>query len=292
MRTKTPWVSNPPPLNTKEDIIKWLDLVDVKNYTLRSSRPEEGIPGFIVDVAANLNMSHLDLERIPVRFGVVEGKFNCSCNNLKSLHNGPHTVRRSYNCFDNQLTTLEGAPKEIPEHFDAHENELMSLQGSPKTVGFSFNVEENKLMNLVGAPETVGQNFLAGWNNLTSLQGAPKVIDKNFEVQVNPLTDFLGAPDVIGGEFMIAATGITSLKTFKTQLAPDSILSITGTHIVELAHHYEQLNAYKESERPHIALYVESEEIDRIMEIYQEKEALSMSLPCSTDTENIWKHKI
>ena len=60
-----------------------------------------------VDVKGNVDMSEMNLTEIPVKFGKVEGYFNCSNNQLTSLKNLPNYILTSFDCSHNKLTSLK-----------------------------------------------------------------------------------------------------------------------------------------------------------------------------------------
>ena len=128
-----------------------VDYIDEKNY--------KKYIGKYVNVKENVDLSTLDLKKLPIRFGTVGNNFNCSYN---------------------KLTSLEGAPNEVGGNFSCYYNELTSLEGAPKVVGRSFLCYHSELTSLEGAPNEVGGDFYCGYNKLTSLKGAPKVVGGNF----------------------------------------------------------------------------------------------------------------
>jgi len=60
-----------------------------------------------VDVYGSVDMEGINLTEIPVKFGRVEGGFNCSKNQLTSLKNIPNYISTSFDCSHNQLTSLK-----------------------------------------------------------------------------------------------------------------------------------------------------------------------------------------
>ena len=164
-----------------------------EEYSIYQQHPSEGYFSFdpktgLVNIEGKFDCSHQDLEDFKgVRFGIVDGYFNCSGNKLKSLYGAPKKVTgriekdgsktRGYGdffCSSNQLTSLNGAPKTVGGYFGCDGNQLTTLVGAPKTVGGSFDCDGNQLTSLVGAPKTVGGSFNCHNNPLTSLDGAPK----------------------------------------------------------------------------------------------------------------------
>ncbi len=58
-----------------------------------------------VDVSTDVDISGRNLERIPIKFGIVWGKFLCHGNKLKSLAGAPDKATVLF-CQNNALTTL------------------------------------------------------------------------------------------------------------------------------------------------------------------------------------------
>ena len=61
-------------------------------------------------VYGSVNMTGMELEIIPYKFYQVDGRFDCSDNELKTLENCPSYVRDNFDCSNNKLVTLEGCP--------------------------------------------------------------------------------------------------------------------------------------------------------------------------------------
>ncbi len=61
-------------------------------------------------IKGDLDISNMELKSLPKLTSVIIlGTFNCSCNNLVSLENGPKQAT-IYDCSNNHLTNLFGAP--------------------------------------------------------------------------------------------------------------------------------------------------------------------------------------
>ncbi len=82
-----------------------------------------------VDVVGDVILSRLDLERLPVRFGAVDGSFWCDGNRLVTLEGAPSTVGGNFWCAGNRLTSLEGAPSTVGGSLHCYRNRLTSLRG-------------------------------------------------------------------------------------------------------------------------------------------------------------------
>jgi hypothetical protein len=129
-----------------------------------------------------------------IRFGVVNGSFNCRFNHLTTLEGAPREIGGGFNCSHNQLKSLEGAPGEIATNFTCGYNQLPSLKGAPKRVKNNFDCTDNQLTTLEGAPQGVGANFICNNNQLTSLKGAPDFIGRGLYCANNQLTSMDGLP--------------------------------------------------------------------------------------------------
>jgi hypothetical protein len=58
----------------------------------------------MIDVSCSVNMANMKLTKIPVKFGRVEGNFNCYNNQLTTLKNCPDWVGVAFVCWGNPLT--------------------------------------------------------------------------------------------------------------------------------------------------------------------------------------------
>jgi len=160
---------------------EFLDLLTRRgvNYTVR--------PDGIVDVDGNVIFLNINLTKIPIKFGIVNGSFACSHNQLTSLIGCPEEIGGSFDCSDNLLTSLEGCPEEVGGNFYCHYNQLTSLQGAPEKVKGYFDCSYNQLTSLEGSPKKVGKTFDCFHNQLTSLKGCPEEVGGIFHCDGNPV---------------------------------------------------------------------------------------------------------
>jgi hypothetical protein len=156
-----------------------LEYFGIKDYQINSDGS--------IDVNGGVNISNINLTKIPLKFGKVTGSFYCNGNLLKSLDGSPHQVGGEFDCKKNKLTSLEGCPKEVGAHFNCSYNQLTSLESAPKKVGGDFDCSENRLTSLESALKKVGGHFDCSYNQLTSLEGAPKKIQGDFISHGNKL---------------------------------------------------------------------------------------------------------
>ena len=169
----------------------WLDSMGIENYTINDE--------LIVNVSGSVWLSDKDLDYIPVQFGVVNGDFNCSKNNLTSLEGCPTKVGGIFSCLDNNLTSLKGCPTKVGGTFACFNNNLTSLERCPTKVGGYFNCYNNKLTSLEHCPTKVGGSFDCSHNNLTSLEHCPTKVYKSFDCSHNNLISLEHCPIEVGG---------------------------------------------------------------------------------------------
>ena len=128
----------------------------IKRYTINNG---------MVDVDGDVNLSDRDLDKLPLKFGIVTGYFYCQWNKLTSLEGSPKEVGGYFYCHYNKLKSLQGGPKIVVGSFDCSDNQLISLEGGPKEVGGGFYCYSNKLSSLKGAPRKFGEIFSCHRNN-------------------------------------------------------------------------------------------------------------------------------
>ena len=129
----------------------------IKNFMKRGKRNPDGSYDFdcnLYDVSGVVKDG-----KFTIKFGKVEGDFNCVNCGLTTLEGAPKYVGGNFKCNNNQLTSLEGGPEYVGKDFDCSFNKLTTLKGAPKYVGGSFYCVSNKLTSLEGAPEYVGVHF-------------------------------------------------------------------------------------------------------------------------------------
>ncbi|MBR4931917.1 MAG: hypothetical protein IKZ02_02695 [Alphaproteobacteria bacterium] len=63
----------------------------------------------------DIDLSHSNSTKLPDLSNVIlEGNFNCSCNQLFSLKGTPKIIKGSFNCSFNKLNTLDCVPNASP----------------------------------------------------------------------------------------------------------------------------------------------------------------------------------
>lgn len=147
-----------------------------------------------IDVEGDVNIKYTNLTRLPLKFGRVNGFFNCS--NIG-------------------LTSLKGAPEQVEYYFACNNNNLSSLKSGPKYVGGTYDCSHNMLQNLKGCATKIGRDLVCKMNKLKSLQGCPKEFFGRFNCSYNRLTDFSGVSEKFEGEMYANSNYLKNIKGFK-----------------------------------------------------------------------------
>jgi Leucine-rich repeat (LRR) protein len=120
-----------------------------------------------IDVDGNVWLNNFNLTKLPLKFGNVSGRFDCS---------------------DNQLTTLEGSPERVGENFDCSNNKLTSLYGGPQNVG-AFSCGQNQLTSLEGSPQIIDAFVHCKNNQITDFRGVPEFFEGIFYCEENSIEE-------------------------------------------------------------------------------------------------------
>lgn len=148
----------------------------------------------VIDVQGCVDIRYSNLTRLPLKFGQINGSFNCGGLALKSLKGAPEYVRYDFSCNNNELT---------------------SLKYGPKKVGGSYNCSNNELEDLAGCATEIGRDFSCKFNKIKSLSGCPKDFYGRFNCSHNRLTNFTGAPERFKGQIYANSNYLKNLKGFK-----------------------------------------------------------------------------
>jgi hypothetical protein len=163
---------------------------NIKNYTINDD--------YSIDVKGDVDLGNKGFIKLPLKFNIVSGYFDCRVNKLTTLEGCPKKIGGNFLCSYNRLTTLEGCPKKIGGDFRCSHNQLTILKGSPKSVLGNFHCDHNKLTTLEGSPKSVGGGFDCSHNRLTTLEGGPTSVGGYFLCVYNMLTTLEGVPESIG----------------------------------------------------------------------------------------------
>lgn len=132
----------------------------------------------LVDLEGDFSCKGLGIKDfMGIRFGRVNGNFNCSGNLLESLEGAPREVLNFFCERNPKIRSLAGGPVKA-DIYGCEECSLDSLDGSPEDVRL-FSCRNNVLRTLEGGPKKV-VSFWCKDNPLISLEGAPEELE-NFE---------------------------------------------------------------------------------------------------------------
>ena len=171
----------------------------------------------VVDVHDSVNLDNCNLERLPLRFGKVNGYFSCEHNRLTTLEGAPRIVSGGFYCMHNYLTDLIGSPELIDHDFNCSDNNLETLEGCIKKIGGKFFCNNNQLTTLIGGP-IEANGYSCCMNNLTSLEGAPKIVRGSFDCDSNQITSLIGSPRIILGYFSFDSNKVSSFEGCPEQI--------------------------------------------------------------------------
>jgi hypothetical protein len=217
---------------TKEEIITWLDLMKIKNYTLN--------PDLTVDVEGDVFLNDNNLITLPLQFGQIKGSFCIMGNGLESLKGCPKKITGAFDCSNNNLTSLEYFPqkieasiylhinlltsleginiKEVKGEFFCNKNYLTSLKYIPEIISGTCNCSDNDLISLDDGPKKVGI-FYINSNKLKSLNNCPEILHSLY-AQNNELVSLEGCPEIILGKLDVSCNQLTDL-TFSPLVAEE-----------------------------------------------------------------------
>lgn len=101
----------------------------------------------LIDVYGDVDLKSRNLTKLPLKFGVIKGYFNCGLNRLKTLENCPTEVLGEYfSCHNNSLTNLENGPLIVKGNYYCYSNDLKTNFTNCKIGGvFYTSTKENGL---------------------------------------------------------------------------------------------------------------------------------------------------
>ena len=102
-----------------------------------------------VDTTGDTSFRSLEITRLPVQFGKVDGKFDCSQTSLKTLEGCPRIVNSYFECEFTNITSFQGAPREINGNLYCRNNQFVSLQGMPDKIKGEIWIDYNQKLPLL-----------------------------------------------------------------------------------------------------------------------------------------------
>ncbi len=95
-----------------------------------------------IDVEGDVDLSDMNLKKLPLKFNNVSGSFWVTNNELETLEGSPQWVGGDYFVYGNNLKNLEGGPKVVIGEYSAQSNNINSTDGFPIEVG-DFDISYN-----------------------------------------------------------------------------------------------------------------------------------------------------
>ncbi len=100
-------------------------------------------PDLSIDVRGDVDLSDMNLQKLPLRFNRVTGSFWATNNILTSLDGSPQWVGKDFFVYNNNLSSLDGGAKVVMGEYSAQSNRLSSTNGFPLEVGSDFDISYN-----------------------------------------------------------------------------------------------------------------------------------------------------
>lgn len=167
----------------------------------------------LVNISGSFDASYNHLKDLDgINFGIVEGDFDVSDNELTSLKGCPEEVTGDFLCSSNFLNSLEGGPKIVRGNYHCSNNDLFDLTGLARGI-HSLTAVSCRLENIEGCPEMLtGDFFVASNPALRSLAGGPKNVDGDYDCSSCSLDSLEGAPERVGGFFNCSNNDLETLN--------------------------------------------------------------------------------
>ena len=217
-----------------------------------NSKWEQDEDGFI-NVDGDFEADYMDLKDLyGIKFGTINGDFNVSDNDLRSLEGCPKKVQGYFSCNSNYLNTLIGGPDSVKGDYICSNNNLFNLNfiakdfnglyasgndleylgDLPQSIKGDFFINYNVLLkSLEGSPKIIGGDYDCSDCKLESLKGGPEKVGGTFNCEKNNLNSLAGGPESVGGDFLLSYNKVGSLEDIATGT---KAISIVGNPISSL----------------------------------------------------------
>lgn len=118
----------------REKAKKWIKKAD-KNCKENTYIFDDDGEVIIIHASGTVDISNNKFEKIPFKFGSVNGSFIANNCDLITLVNSPFEVKGNYSATGNLIKTLAGAPEYVGKNFDISNNvHLNTFASGPQTV--------------------------------------------------------------------------------------------------------------------------------------------------------------
>lgn len=143
-------------------------VIDLMNEFIQRHNLKEGeykINGNLtLDVYHAIQLQEDDMieNKIPFKFGKIDGDFRISNIPIESLENSPNEVTGTYMITFTNIKTLEGSPRIVGKNFNVDFNrQLISLDGSPDKVGGDYKFFSSwNVRDIKGISPEIGGNVI------------------------------------------------------------------------------------------------------------------------------------
>lgn len=171
----------------------FMDQINVTKYKINDD--------LSVDCDENVDISKRGLVRIPIKFGQINGNFDCSMNNITNLVNSPVAITGHFDCSLNRIYTLIGGPRYVAGGYYCSDNNLEDLMGFPDYCQVVFDASRNNLKRLSGCPNRIEARFFdISYNRLTSLSDGP-LKTANYDCSHNFIVSLSNGVKEVSGKF-------------------------------------------------------------------------------------------
>lgn len=134
---------------------------------------------FSIDVFHSIQLQDKDLidNKIPFKFGKIQGDFRISDVHLESLENSPEEVTGDFMITFTDIENLVGSPRIVGKNLNVNFNrKLSTLDGSPDKVGGDFKFFSSWIVkDISGISPEIGGNVIC-----SAEHGTPRFSDDDF----------------------------------------------------------------------------------------------------------------
>ena len=157
-----------------EDIKQICQRYFLENYTIN----QDGT----VDVDRHVTLQSNGLTKLPLKFGKVNGYFNCNFNKLITLEGSPTEVTRYFLCTNNKLITLIGGPKQVGGSYYCEYNHLKDVHGFPEYFYNNIYIKENPVSEIINLVISINEEkFVKYLNEYDVIRDGCKIVEQRLE---------------------------------------------------------------------------------------------------------------
>lgn len=165
----------------------------------------------LVDVVGDVHLKDLNMERLPFKFGTIEGDFSIECSKID--FDGKFGKQKQ------KLKTLEGCPNKVTGSVRLDNLDIDDLSFFPKIVGEDIKITNcQTLRTLKGnsgycLPRTVYGNLTIKHCYIHSLLAFPSRVFGYIDLNNNYIESLEGLPKFIYGEVSLNGNGLVNIQT-------------------------------------------------------------------------------